>query len=133
MRDQLPGTPFWRVAGNTAKTVSRAKTRGPVVRFASITLVRIRQPFPQWLLVRSVLAKSCSDESLNPLCSAGAMDKRVQNIHRCSSVAVMPGELARNRPDFHCMYMRVTYGGTGSVACSFDDGASFRDCTCSGF
>jgi hypothetical protein len=104
-----------------------------VVRFASITFVRIRQPFPQWLLVRSVLAKSCSDQSLNPLCSAGVMEKRVQNIHRCSSVAVMPGELARNRPDFHFMYMRVTYGGTGNVACSFDDGASFRDCTCSGF
>src|ERR1700681_3494572 len=125
MRDLLPRTSFWRVASNTSKTVSCAN---------SIALVRIRQPFPQWLLVGSVLAKSCSDQSLNPLCSAArAMEKRVQNIHRCSSVAVMPGELARNRPDFHCMYMRVTYGGTGNVACSFDNGASFRDCTHSGF
>ena len=133
MRDQLPRTRFWRAASNTSKTVSRAKTRGTVVRFASITFVRIRQPFPQWLLVRSVLAKSCFDESLNPLCSAGAMEKRVQNILRCSSLAVMPGELARSLPDFYCVHMRVTYGGTGNVACSFDDGASFLDGTYSGF
>jgi hypothetical protein len=110
------------------------ENRDTVVRFNGITLVLIGQPFPQWLLVRSVLAKSCFDESLNPLCSvARSVEKRVQNILRCSNGAVMPGELARNRPDFYCMHMRVTYGGTGKAASSFDDGASFLDCSYSGF